>query len=587
MSAIVENSPGNRVLALTILLLSLILGGWLRFSGLADKGITHPEMYVPGISLPEGISEPAERKSVVKILTGTFSSDTHPPGYYLAMLPWTRVAGTGLRAIRIPSALLGLGCVALVYALGSLVGRPLSGGLAAFLVAVSGYHVFWSQVARMFAQACFLGLASTVVLLLIVRGTKHRILLSTIYVILILAGVATHVFFWALFATHMLWTFANAAPAKHLSTIARAELLALILGSPLLAFAAYQSGNTVADLSGNAIQYLGGLLGFAFLLPNSDSGFFPGPVPLSGNAWAWALRGLLLVVGAWLALAGILEARKLREGATRAGDENRPDSGWIGGWIPGWIAGGMFATLEILAFLYLTRVLPPDQIHPTIKATKILTVLPFALAAAAIAIDRAWRPVTERVPGIASPQALIALLAFLPFALLAAASQIRPLLNQRGLLFAAPYLLLLLAMGALSLRRRSMRVALGFVIGVGCVASLLSYAPMNVGAVDYGRFAADLAPQVQPGDLVFLEKIWNATPMLYYFTTSDRYRVVGRVVGRNFPSACAQNPDSRIWVVLMHDSPPTPEMSAALSQYHLVRTLMEPDGRALLYQRTD
>jgi hypothetical protein len=578
MSAIVENSPGNRVLALTILLFSLVLGGWLRFSGLADKGITHPEMYVPGISLPEGISEPAERKSAVKILTGTFSSDTHPPGYYLAMLPWTRVAGTSLRAMRVPSALLGLGCVALVYALGSLVGRPLSGGLAAFMLAASGYHVFWSKVARMFAQGCFLGLASTVLLVLIVRGTKHRTLLSTVYVILILAGVATHVFFWGLFATHLLWTFANAAPAKHLSAIARAQLLALILGSPLLAFAAYQSGNTVADLSGNAIQYLGGFLGFAFLLPNSDSGFFPGPVPLTGNAWAWALRGLLLVVGVWLALAGILEARKLPNGATSATDENWPRAGWIGGWI----GAGTIATLEILAFLYLTRVLPPDQIHATIKATKILTVLPFALAGAAIAIDRAWRPVTQRVPRIAAPQALIALLAVLPFALLAAASQIRPLLNQRGLLFAAPYLLLLLAMGALSLRRRSMRVAVGLVIGVGCAASQLSYQPMNVGAVDYGRFAADLAPQVQPGDLVFLQKIWNATPMLYYFT-SDRYRIFGR----NFPSACAQNPDSRIWVVLMHDSPPTPEMSAALSQYHLVRTLMEPDGRALLYQRTD
>jgi hypothetical protein len=430
-------------------------------------------------------------------------------------------------------------------------------------------------------------------LVLIVRGTKHRTLLSTIYVILILAGLATHVFFWALFATHILWTFANAAPEKQLSAIARAQLLALILGSPLLAFAAYQSGTTVAELSGNAIQYLGGFLGFAFLLPNSDSGFFPGPVPLTGNAWALALRGLLLVVGAWLALTGILEARKLPNNAqgnsagkmvaqALACDPARPRAGWIAAWVGGCLAAATIATLEILAFLYLTRVLPPDQLHPTIKVTKILTVLPFALAGAAIVIDRKWRPLVERVPRMASPQALIALLAFLPFALLAAASQIRPLLNQRGFLFAAPYLLLLLAMGALSLRRRSIRIAVGLVIGVGCAASLFSYHPMNVGAVDYGRFAADLAPQVQPGDLVFLEKIWNATPMLYYFT-SDRYHIFGR----NFPSACAQNPDSRIWVVLMHDSPPTPEMSAALSQYHLVHTLMEPDGRALLYQRTD
>jgi hypothetical protein len=43
--------------------------------------------------LPASISEPAQRDTIFKVLTGTFSSDTHPPGYYLAMFPWTRLAG--------------------------------------------------------------------------------------------------------------------------------------------------------------------------------------------------------------------------------------------------------------------------------------------------------------------------------------------------------------------------------------------------------------------------------------------------------------------------------------------------------------
>src|SRR5207248_6714419 len=121
----------------------LLLGGWLRLSGLAARSISHPEMYVPGIPLPDGLSEPAERMTVSRILTGTFSSDTHPPGYYLLMLPWTRIAGTSLEAIRLPSALFGLASIALIFWFGSRTGWPISGSLAAALLAFSGYHVFW------------------------------------------------------------------------------------------------------------------------------------------------------------------------------------------------------------------------------------------------------------------------------------------------------------------------------------------------------------------------------------------------------------------------------------------------------------
>src|SRR5689334_19621161 len=93
-----------RYTAAALICASLFVGGWLRFSGLEAKSISHPEMYVPHIPLPDGLSEPAPRMSVTRILTGTFSSDTHPPGYYLLMFPWTGVAGTSLQAIRLPSA---------------------------------------------------------------------------------------------------------------------------------------------------------------------------------------------------------------------------------------------------------------------------------------------------------------------------------------------------------------------------------------------------------------------------------------------------------------------------------------------------
>jgi len=168
----------------------------------------------------------------------------------------------------------------------------------------------------------------------------------------------------------------------------------------------------------------------------------------------------------------------------------------------------------------------------------------------------------------------------LPFALLAAASQIRPLLNQRGLLFTAPYLLLLLSAGLLSLRARIGRVALGIVAGIGCVASLSSYARMNVGPVDYARLEATISPEIQSRDLVFIRKAWYATPLFYYLRP-DRYGLVGR----NFQKALLDHPDSRIWVVLIDDDHATSDMGNALSDYRLVRTVRAADGQALLYQR--
>src|SRR6266853_2275714 len=116
--SMIENSPTYRRLSIAIVFTSVLIGGWLRLSELGAKSISHPEMYVPGIRLPAGVAEPSERMTPVSVVTGTFSSDTHPPGYYIVMLPWTHAFGTSLRSIRLPSALFGLACIPLLYLLG-------------------------------------------------------------------------------------------------------------------------------------------------------------------------------------------------------------------------------------------------------------------------------------------------------------------------------------------------------------------------------------------------------------------------------------------------------------------------------------
>lgn len=576
----------NRVtswrIAAVLVCAGVLLGGWLRFTGLERRSITHPEMYVPGIPLPDGISEPAERVTFSRILTGTFSSDTHPPGYYLLMLPWTREMGTRLGAIRFPSAFFGFACIPLVFWLGALAGHRLAGGLAAVFLTVNGYHVFWSQVARMFALACFLGLAASVLLLLIARGSRYRATLTAAYVLLLLAGLATHVFFWSLFGIHMVWAFANARKQPGgLPAICKAQLLALVLGSPLIAFAAYQSGNTVAELSNNIFIYLAAFLPFAFALPTGDSGFFASAVPFTGTPLFWAMRAVLLLFAALL-LVRALRALWQEQPGHELLAGHRPESG-NGLWRMSWIAAAAIATAEIGAFLLLVRRLPPDQIRDTVKLTKALVLLPALLAAAAFWIDGRW----SRLPKprnweryLRDEPALLVLLGIGPLVLLALVAQVRPILNQRGLLFLSPYLLLLLSIGMLTLRRVWI-VLLAPVLAGLFVASLASYRGMSVDPADYARFASSLQSSITSNDLVFIRKAWYETPILYYLR-KDKYRLVGH----NYAGSCTANPAADVWVVLLYDPAPTDEMQTALSGYEPVRTISAPRAKAILYRHS-
>ena len=567
----------ERYLIAGLLSISIAGGGWLRLSQLDRTSVSHPEMYVPGIPLPEGISEPAPRLSVTRVLTGTFSSDTHPPGYYLFMFPWTRIAGTSLPAIRLPSAILGTACIPLLYALGVLTVGPLAGAIAAAMLAFSGYHVFWSRVARMFALDCFLGLAATVLLLWIVRRSRPRDWWLAVYALLIVAGVATHVFFWPLFAVHMVWAFANARGRVLLPDLCRTQIAALLLGSPFLAFAAYQSATTVADLSSNASRFLAEFLQFGFVLPSDLSGFFQGPVPFAVSPWWIVKLGLILLaagllIAALRAVWGVTASPALARGA--AGDRL-----W---WYAVWAACAACATLAILGFVYTTRLVPAGQIHDTIAIVRRLLVMPAALALAAFLLDRYWRklPAPGRIGSLLlGERAFLVLLAILPFAAIATASQVRPLLNQRGLLLAVPYLLLALAAGISSIPRPAAVLAILAVLCPAFAVSLRGYRDMMVDPADYAAFAAVLTREIQPADLVFVKKMWYATPILYYLP-ARRYRLVAHP----YDAATKRDPQARVWVVLPYESEPSEEMRHALTGYRQVRTIPGDHSTAILFE---
>ncbi len=81
--------------------------------------------------------------------------DIHPPLYYWLLSLWTRLFGTSEVAVRSLSVVLGVATVWLVYLLGRRLFGQVAGLVAAFLLAISPLHVFYSQEARMYALLAF------------------------------------------------------------------------------------------------------------------------------------------------------------------------------------------------------------------------------------------------------------------------------------------------------------------------------------------------------------------------------------------------------------------------------------------------
>jgi Dolichyl-phosphate-mannose-protein mannosyltransferase len=599
-------------LTLAGLALLIIVGSFLRLHNLGVKSVTHVEMYVPGIRLPHGISYPEERLTLAKVLTSTLNSDTHPPAFYLLMWGWTKCFGVSTGAMRLPSALLGTACIPLVFWLGALTRQPAAGWIAAALVAVNGHLVFWSQIARMFTLACCLGLLATILLLKIAQQDRAIRTLYLFYAAIMLLGLCTHIFFWLILAAHMFWTLATAWSRKQpLPGAARLQFLVLILGSPLLASSAYQNGNTLAALSSNVLVYAREYLqfGFAFPLMEYSSGVFPdrGPMPLGDDPHLSPVRWLFFLLSLVLFVLGALSARP---------SEDKLLTETSGPSAKGWLLAAVLAALGIGFFVFVARTYaaPPNA---TLRTAEWMIVLPFLFALAAIAIQRSWdslvaarsskprkqsgglvsghdfsradRSPSSVIPSglqparnsLAGDQALVLVLAVVPFAMLAVVSLFKPIFNARGLILVVPYLLLVLAAGVVRLARYPILLAaVLLVIGIAHYSGLRAYSHVSAGRADYKSFAAALVPKVEGNDLVFLNPEFFSTPLFYYVTADWNH-----IVGRNYEAAYRDNPRSRIWALQFYNYEPQLRDSIvrALSNYHVVQTVDAPGAQASLY----
>ena len=90
----------------------------------------------------------------LSVSTERTANDIHPPLYFWLFHIWIRLTGISEFAIRSFSVFLGLITTAVTYALTlRLSGRRLAASTALVLIALSPYHITWSQDARMYALA--------------------------------------------------------------------------------------------------------------------------------------------------------------------------------------------------------------------------------------------------------------------------------------------------------------------------------------------------------------------------------------------------------------------------------------------------
>jgi hypothetical protein len=545
VDAAVIRSISARIVPILVFLV-LVVGAGLRLSGLGDHTVDHNEIYVPGIRLPEGLSNPEPRSTFFGTITSTIAVECHPPGYYLLMLPWTRCFGTSPLALRLPSAIIDVATILLIYLLSARLGLWKAGVLGGFLWATAGLPIYLAQEARMYPLVCFLGVLATVLLVESYRGDRSRQRrVMGAYVFTILAGLSSSHFFWLILIVHMLYVqFGPTPPGRRAAPQAQWQLFMLALASPLLAIAAFQSGRP-SYLSPDVWSSVQAYIRLLYVWYSSET--------LNVAPW---LGGVASLGCALLLVIGVLRTRR----QTRAISQSMICC-------PRWLlyAAAVLALVSIGAFAWVTHYRQSEftWLRPRTGAIVACGAIPLLVLAADSVVRRGLlaRWLESRVGAPLGPLWLVIFLAVVPVGLLALVSMAIPLIADRTVCIFGPYLMLIVSMGAVSLcRSRLVRgVAVVLLLSLNA-AGFLEYREKPHSPVDYSALAAKVEPKEQPGDLWFIFRHWATTPIFYYLDPDQHM-----FVARDHAQILSERPYARVWVLGFEGLPPPTRVTAPLS----------------------
>jgi mannosyltransferase len=355
----------------------VILAAGLRFWNLGAESLWLDE----ALSFTTALKTPAQ-------IVVTVAEDIHPPVYYWLLHLWLMV-GHSEAAIRSLSAVIGVGSVVALYALGrALEGRG-TGLLASLLLAVSPLHIGYSQETRMYALVTLWAILSSWLLVCAWNehenereGTRRRRLAWVGYVLVVTLGFYTHYFMGFVVLAQNLYIgfllLRRRLPRPALGRWIVAQLAWVVLFAPWVPTVVHQiragGGAWVADAVGRP--------SWGMLL-DTILGFTVGPARDWLSPWfrraAYAIGALLIIAPAWT----------LVRPQEREGERN-----------------GAWTQVERMVFCFLLFAVPivlawlVSQIKPIYKVRYLLPALPSLCLWLALGAG-AWRQTRLRAAGAA------------------------------------------------------------------------------------------------------------------------------------------------------------------------------------------
>lgn len=169
----------------------VILGGILRFYRLDFQSLW----------LDEGLQYyVANNNSVREIFIQTRSF--HPPLSFLINHAFLRIQESDL-FLRLPSALFGIASLPILYILAEELTSRRVALFSTFVLAISPFHIWYSQDGRMYSQLLFFSLLSSVLLLQAIKREGARWWIF--YVLVSAVGVYTQIFMVLALLAQFLW----------------------------------------------------------------------------------------------------------------------------------------------------------------------------------------------------------------------------------------------------------------------------------------------------------------------------------------------------------------------------------------------
>ncbi|HET9654143.1 MAG TPA: glycosyltransferase family 39 protein [Kineosporiaceae bacterium] len=269
-------SRSARSVAVTLVILLMLLGAGLRLLRIGreslwiDEGYT---AYLVRLTPQEYVDNVLH--TVRNIL---------PPLYFNLLHYWTALAGSSETALRLPSAVAGVLAIPVLYALVARCFDRTAGLLAATALALSLFHLRYSQEARMYELLAMLSLLSLYLLVRLVQGGGAR---STVLLAVVDAAIVyTHHYGALLLIAEAAW-LAGLALARDLPPGAGRRWL---LSRALFAVLILPWAVIFADQVHKVSQY-------PWLPPTTARSIYDVLVYFAGTPWCLAALGLLVLAG--------------------------------------------------------------------------------------------------------------------------------------------------------------------------------------------------------------------------------------------------------------------------------------------------